>query len=149
MNTQKFIEQLESNPELKTSFYFMDKQLVPDHYHITEIKNIISESVDCGKTKHIEKLTVVQLWATNEDIGKHQLYNNKIGTIFQGIDNALGLNKEAEILFEYGDAQNRTASYKIENIVVEDNALVVTLYVPKTECKPKKLLKSLTSTSCC
>ena len=147
MNTQKFIEQLELNPELKTSFYFMDKQLVPEHYHITEIKNIISESVDCGKTKHIEKLTVVQLWATNEDIGKHLLSNKKISTIFSGIDKALGLNKEAEILFEYGDEQNRTASYKIDNIVVKENALIVTLDVPKTECKPKQLLKSLTS--CC
>jgi len=147
MKTQKFIEQLALNPELKTSFYFMDKQLVPDHYHITEIKNITSESVDCGKTKHVEKFTVVQLWATNEDIGKHQLLNNKISTIFSGIDKSLGLNKEAEILFEFGDAQNRTASYKIENIVIEENTIIVTLHVPETECKPKKLLKSLIS--CC
>ncbi len=147
MKTKEFIKQLGLQPESKTSFHFMDKKLVPDHYHITEIKNIISESVDCGKTKHIEKTTLVQLWAIDSESGKHQLSNKKIKHIFEGIDKSLGLNMEAEILFEFGDENNRTSSYKIEELVQTDDAIVVNLHVPQTECKPRKLLNSLSS--CC
>lgn len=147
MTTKKFLESIQASPEIKTSFYFENEKLVPDHYHITEIKNIISESVDCGKTKHIEKSTMVQLWSSQEDIGKHLLSNQKINTIFEGIDKALGLNMDANITFEFGDEHRHTSVYHIENVQMIDDTLKVNLFVPETECKPKKLLKSLTS--CC
>ena len=152
MKTKEFTQIIGQHPNKQTSFWYNSQQLVPNHYHITEIKKNTTESVDCGKTIHRENTTIVQLWSEEADIATHQLNNTKIASIFAGMDARLKLHQEADIIFEFGDDNNRTSNYKIEKVDVLDEALIFHLYVPQTECKPKKLLNSLTSCcepSCC
>ena len=48
MKTKAFLELLTTNPDKSLLFEYQTNKAVPEGYHITEIKNISIDSVDCG-----------------------------------------------------------------------------------------------------
>ena len=71
MTTHDFLELLKNNPEAGLRFEYEQDRFVPDTYHITEIKNVTIDSVDCGGRPDSYKQTVVQLWVPpNEKLRK-------------------------------------------------------------------------------
>ena len=60
MITQAFLDILIQNPKLPLYFEYQTGQFVRSDYHITEIKNVSYDTVDCGGVQNKWEETIVQ-----------------------------------------------------------------------------------------
>jgi hypothetical protein len=152
MTTATFLNLLKENPQKELIFEYQPNQFVPASYHITEVKNVFFESIDCGSNLHEEHQTVVQLWLSPKDIAKQQCMSaEKALKIFDIVDKVKPMKRDAELFFEYGHGPLRTSNYSIEQTVLNDTQIVFKLFVPATACKPalQTAAKGLATNSCC
>ena len=149
MKTNEFLELLAQNPEKPLLFEYETGQFVPEAYHITEIKNVSIESVDCGGKPHSEKQTIVQLWHNGIEIGSY-MEAKKAKKIFDVVDKVKPFTMDTEIYFEYGNKDLATSNYQVEDVVHELDKIIVKMSVPPVACKPKLGLSTIAEAiKCC
>ncbi len=150
MKTSQFLKILLANPTKELVFEYRPGQYVPKAFHITEVKNLFIESVDCGGNPSSDRQTVVQLWATDSEKADRAMDAAKATKIFGIVESKKPLTADAQILFEYGNETTPTSVYDIEEVAEENDQLLIQLYVPPTQCKPRELLKKMAQEgSCC
>ena len=152
MTTQTFLELLATNSQKELVFEYEANQFISAAYHITEVKNVHFESIDCGGNAHEEFQTIVQLWISPKDFLKTTcMSTEKALKIFNIVDGVKPLRKETEIFFEYGYQDLRTSVYSIEEVEATETQLIIRMFVPKTACKPalQVLQKGKEALSCC
>ncbi|PKW20516.1 DUF6428 family protein [Flavobacterium lindanitolerans] len=133
-------------------FQLENGTFVPEHFHVTEIGEIIKNFIDCGGVIRNEKVVNFQLW--NADDYEHRLKPAKLLHIISLSEDKLGID-DSEIEVEY---QNNT----IGKYNLDFNGKTFILKNKTTAClaqdacgipleKEKKNLAELTSkqTSCC
>lgn len=140
MKTQEFLSLLQNNPNKNLLFEYAPNLLVAANYHITEVKHITVDAVDCGAQTDVWKETIIQLWESPSELGK---------TEFMSVYKAIGiLNKvgkikpyiaDAEVKFEYGNATFHATQLFINTVEIINSNLIVKLSVSKTDCKAKEL----------
>ena len=140
MKTQELFSVLKQNQEKSLLFEYAPNLLVGANYHITEVKHITVESVDCGAQTDAWKETIIQLWESSNELGKTEYMS-----VFKalGILNKVGKMKtyfaDAEVKFEYGNAAFHTAQLYVNDFEIQGNNLIIKLAVKKTDCKAKEL----------
>ena len=80
------------------SFELPNGELVPSHFHVTEVGQIKKRFIDCGGTLREENVVNFQLWEANDY--DHRLHPEKLVNIIQLSEDKLGLSDE-EIEVEY------------------------------------------------
>ncbi len=154
MNTQEFLVLLQEQPERALYFEYRPKQFIPTAYHITEIKKVRTESVDCGGRPHQYDETVVQLWWDGKEQSDQPMSAAKAHKIFSIVDATNSLLPETEIFFEYGFEDLPTSIYRVKAINKSKAKLVLQLEVPAPQCKPKQDWENASqccgeNTACC
>ena len=113
--------------------------MVKANYHITEVKNIIVDSVDCGTGTDFWKETVVQLWESPSELGKTEFMSaSKALGILNKVDRIKPMVKDAELKLEYSNDTFHTAQLYVAGYLVTDDAIRFLLSVQKTDCKAKE-----------
>jgi len=85
--------------ELNTiEFKLPSGNLVPKHFHVTEIGKISKTFIDCGGTLRQESVISFQLWEADDY--DHRLHPEKLMSIINVSEEKLGL-KDVEIEVEY------------------------------------------------
>ncbi|GAB1308336.1 DUF6428 family protein [Urechidicola sp. KH5] len=136
MKTAEFLNILESNLDKSLLFEFQPGKYVGANYHITEVKHISVDSVDCGAGTDAWKETVVQLWESPSEIGKREFMTvYKALSILKKVGRMKAYNMDAELKIEYSNATFHTAQLFVADIVPKENQLVVKLSVENTKCK--------------
>lgn len=79
-------------------FELPDGNLVPNHFHVTEIGKVTKHFIDCGGTLRNEVVANFQLWNANDY--DHRLHPEKLMHIIELSDKLLGLD-DLEIEVEY------------------------------------------------
>ena len=140
MKTQELFSILEQYSEKALHFEYEANKFVSANYHITEVKHIKVESVDCGAQKDSWSETIIQLWES-------PLEENK--TDYMSVLKALGILKkvgkmrsydlESEVKFEYSNNSFHTAQLFVNDYQIENQKLIFSLGVKKTDCKAKEL----------
>ena len=150
MKTSKFISLLKKqNGKSLLMEYGPGKNILPG-YHITEIKNVSIESVDCGGIQHSEKQTVVQYIDGSENNGSDYMVTDKAASIFDSVDSVKKINEDAEIYIEFGNNEFPTSNYTISDVEISDKNLKFQLEVPATVCKPSlNTNEACCETNCC
>lgn len=139
MKTSEFLELLEKNTDKNLLFEYMPQQFVRPNYHITEVKHLHIDSVDCGAGTDSWKETVIQLWEDPSEIE-----NSKSMSILKalGILKKVGKMKAfatvAEVKIEYGNSIFHTAQMYVTGFRKDEKNLIVNLSVTKTDCKAKE-----------
>ena len=82
----------------KIVFELPNGELIPKHFHITEIGKVTRHFIDCGGTERKEEFINFQLW--NADDYEHRLSSNKLLEIINLAESTLNLN-DIEIEVEY------------------------------------------------
>ncbi len=139
MKTQEFLDILKNNQEKSLLFEYAPDQLVGAHYHITEVKHLKIDAVDCGANTDAWNETVIQLWESPSEIGKTEYMSaykalgilNKVGTMKP-------YNLTSEVKIEYGNALFHTAHLFIDDYEINETNLLLKLVVTKTNCKAKE-----------
>ena len=149
MKTREFLDLLTEHSDKELHFEYQKNQGVPEGYHITEIKNISIDSVDCGGSPHFEKRTEVQLWRDENSSETGYMKAGKAKSIFDIVEKMKPMDQEAEIFFEYGNAGLPTSSYQIALTHAVEDQVKIYLNVPAVACKPRLVLVGENSGSCC
>ncbi len=139
MQTKEFFNLLEEHKEKELIFEYANGQFVPMAYHITEVKNVYFDSVDCGGNAHEERQTIVQLWSSPLEEKNRYMESGKALKIMEKVDSVKPINKETEIFFEYGNLSTPTSNYSVQNVALEDDKVILKMYVQATQCKPLHL----------
>jgi hypothetical protein len=79
-------------------FQLENGTFVPEHFHVTEVGQIIKNFIDCGGVLRKEKTVNFQLW--NADDYEHRLKPGKLLNIIKLSEEKLGI-EDAEIEVEY------------------------------------------------
>lgn len=87
------LEQLET-----IAFQLPNGELVPNHFHVTEVGKITKHFIDCGGTVRKEEVVNFQLWNANDY--DHRLHPEKLIHIIELSEKTLGI-EDLEIEVEY------------------------------------------------
>lgn len=150
MTTSEFLNLLQENPERELLLEYQKGQFVPKAYHITEVKKLHFDSVDCGGKEYSEEQTVVQIWVSPLERKRKFMATEKALEIMERVHQIRPLQQDAELLFEYGNKNLLTSNYTVQKVVVEEGRLILKLFVPATSCKPLQMsnLKKAASACC-
>ncbi|MGB0403637.1 MAG: DUF6428 family protein [Salibacteraceae bacterium] len=96
MNVSEFKKDLIGLTELK--FQLPTGELVPRHFHVTEVGQIEKRFIDCGGVLRNEKVVSFQLWEADDY--DHRLHPEKLLQIIELAENKLGI-EDLEIEVEY------------------------------------------------
>lgn len=79
-------------------FLLPNDELVPSHFHVTEVGHVKKHFIDCGGTIRNEDVANFQLWNANDY--DHRLHPEKLLSIIELSEKALGL-PDLDIEVEY------------------------------------------------
>lgn len=96
MRLSEIKKQLETLQEV--NFKLPNGQLVPEHFHVTEIGIVTKHFIDCGGTIRHEKVVNFQLWNANDT--DHRLKPQKLKNIIDLSEKTLAL-EDLEVEVEY------------------------------------------------
>jgi hypothetical protein len=139
MKTQEFLGLLEAHPTKSLLFEYAKGKTVAPNYHITEVKNIIIDAVDCGAGTDFWRETVIQLWESPKEKDRLEyMIAQKATDIFKKVSGMKRMQPDAEIKFEYSNPDFHTAQLFVDDVAVNSKQLLVRLAVEKTDCKAKE-----------
>jgi len=80
------------------NFKLENGQVVPEHFHVTEVGVITKDFIDCGSTVRHEKVANFQLWDANDF--EHRLKAGKLLNIISLSEQVIGM-QDLDIEVEY------------------------------------------------
>lgn len=137
MKTSEFVTLLKENADRALFFEYRPGSYVRTDYHITEIKNVSYDTVDCGGIRNEWQEVHVQLWENETPEPEHQMDTSKAYKILQMVNKTRAIFQVAEIKFEYGNASFPTAVLPVSKVTVNGANLIVQLTPDQTTCKAK------------
>ncbi len=142
---KKQLNQLE-----QITFMLPKGDLVPSHFHVTEVGKITKHFIDCGGTVRNEEVANFQLW--NADDYNHRLHPEKLLHIIELSEKVLGLEDleieveyQAETIGKFGlnfDGTNFLLTTKQTDCLAKENC-----GIPAE--KPKLKLAEINDEPCC
>jgi len=135
----------------KIAFQLPNGDLVPSHFHVTEVGKINKLFIDCGGTIRNEDVVNFQLW--NADDYDHRLHPEKLVNIINLSVEKLNINENLPIEVEYQgetigkfelefDGTNFLLTTKQTDCLAKDKCGI-------PEAKPKRQLSTLTDDEPC
>lgn len=131
------------------TFQLPNGELVPEHFHITEIGKINKHFIDCGGTVRQEEVISLQLWSADDY--NHRLHPEKFAHIINIFENTLS-TADLDVEVEY---QGNT----IEKYDLDVNGTHFILAPKQTDClakeqcgippKKQKVMLSSLNEPCC
>jgi hypothetical protein len=136
MKTKEFISLLENNLDRELLFEYANDKFVGANYHLTEVKNVFFDTVDCGGRSDRWKETHVQLWESPKEIDKTNFMTvDKILSILKKVDGIKALEMVTPVKIEYGNANFHTSVMDIDDVITQSDKLIVKLFSQATLCK--------------
>ncbi|MDB4752477.1 DUF6428 family protein [Winogradskyella sp.] len=134
-------------------FELPNGELVPKHFHVTEVGKINKLFIDCGGTIRNEEVINFQLWDANDY--DHRLHPEKLLNIIELSESKLNLNEDLPVEVEYQgdtigkynldfDGKHFLLSSKRTDCLAKDNC-----GIPEKALKPRVKLSELQNTTAC
>lgn len=111
------------------AFQLPNGELVPSHFHVTEVGKIQKDFIDCGGTVRSESVANFQLWNANDY--DHRLHPEKLLNIIELSQKVLSLGDlpieveyQGETIGKYGldfDGTNFQLTTKMTDCLAKDN----------------------------
>jgi len=139
MKTSELFDLLKQHQEKPLLFEYAPNLLIGANYHITEVKHLKIDSVDCGAGTDSWNETIIQLWESPEEIGKTEFMQvSKALSILDLVGQKKKYDLEAEVKFEYSNANFHTAQLFVTGFMIKNENLLIKLDVNPTDCKAKE-----------
>lgn len=139
MKTKELLNILEGNPGKNLLFEYAPGLLVGANYHITEVKNVTIDSVDCGANPDFWKETIIQLYESPLEKDKREYMSAyKALSILKKVDKIKPMERDVEVKFEYSNQSFHTAQLFVNEYQIVGDNLLLKLGVEQTDCKAKE-----------
>ena len=140
MKTQELFDVFKAHQGKSLLFEYLPGAFVKANYHITEVKHLKIDSVDCGSGTDAWNETIIQLWESPKEIGKTDFMSvYKALSILKKVERMKPYDLSAEVKFEYSNEQFHTAQLFVNDFEIKENNLILKLAVEKTDCKAKEV----------
>ena len=133
----------------RIAFQLPNGELVPSHFHVTEVGKITKHFIDCGGTVRNEEVANFQLWNANDY--DHRLHPEKLLSIIELSERILGIEDldievehQGNTIGKFGldfDGKNFLLTNKQTDCLAKDQCGI-------PEEKPKTKLSELKNESC-
>ena len=134
--TETLITQLRNIQQRPLEFHLNNDLLVRPGYHVTEIKAVTIEAMDCGGNANAWRETVIQLMdGTTEEAEAGHMTNRKFLAIYDRVTRQIPVRGEAEVRFEYGSSGTPALQYHVTGVRAEPDRVIVDLRPPGVQCK--------------
>ncbi len=148
-STQDFLETVAAHRHHQLEFALQGQPLVPAGYHVTEVKAVLIEAMDCGGQADTWRETVVQLSDGNlEDQRKGFMTADKFLSIYGKVAAAVPVRGASEVRFEYGNTDRPAIQYFVGEVQLVGERLVVNLNEPGVTCKANDRAQTSGDSSC-
>jgi hypothetical protein len=149
MKTQEFINTLKVNKDKDLLFEYSENKFAGKNYHVTEVKNVQFETIDCGGNVNNWKETQLQIWESPTETNKKEyLTTTKVLSILEKVNEIKPLWLDTQIKIEFGNANFHTSVLKIKNFQLNKEQLIVKLTTEETRCKAKETC-GIEDDACC
>jgi Family of unknown function (DUF6428) len=153
ISTGRFLSTLRSaRLDQRLIFQLNQSPLVAPGYHVTEVKAISYDTMDCGGVADSWQETVIQLWNPGDEAVPEHMTVQKFLAIYQRVAKHVPISNDAELRFEYGDVGQPAFSYHIQSIEPSGELILVHLKAPVVSCKARDRKNADTGSataSCC
>ena len=153
MNVQEILTTLKENRNKALLFEYTANKVAGTNYHLTEIKNVTFETVDCGGNTNDWKETHFQLWESPKEIGKEEYMTvDKVIDIIERVHSIRPLWLETEVKVEFGNEDFHTSILSIADTDSQTDKLIIKLHTTETGCKASDVSdvpKEVEEESCC
>ncbi len=134
--TDALITALRTLPQRPLQFHLHGKALVPAGYHVTEVKAVTIEAMDCGGKANAWRETVIQLMdGSAEEARAGFMTNRKFLAIYDRVVKHIPVRSDAEVRFEYGNASTPALQYHVTHVDTQPDLMTVHLRIPGVQCK--------------
>jgi len=151
MNTSDFLNALRARPELPLAFS-TNQGTVPAGFHLTEVKRVTHETVDCGSETHQWIENQFELWAPAVPEPDYKPFPaGKFLAIVDEVKRMLTLDETAEARIFGRVAGGLDQLHAIESVKTGSEAIQVHLQPVTASCKARDRRSSALNTgeSCC
>lgn len=151
MKTSALLSSLRSHAALPVVFR-TGSAAISSHYHLTEVKRVAYETMDCGAQTHRWSETQFELWVpplVGALPGRDHMPAGKFLAIVDRVEKELPLDgtTAARIFVALGDAP--AALYDIAAVTARDGQLHVELTADRTRCKAAERRAAVLTGGCC
>ncbi len=136
MQTKDFLEKLEKLGDKEMRIEYRPGEFLPTAFHITEVKNVFIESVDCGGNPDSYRQTVIQLWWDGKEQKDRAMSAAKALKILEITNKSIPMRPSADLFLEWGHGDLLPAKYKIKEVAETEDTVTFRLFAPPTVCKP-------------
>lgn len=138
MKTRDLLNILEQHQDKSLLFEYAPQLFVGANYHITEVKHVKIDSIDCGSQSDSWNETIIQLWESPSEVGKTDYMSAyKALAILKKVGKMKPYDLEAELKFEYSNRTFHTAQLFVNDFEIHNQQLIFKLAIEKTDCKAK------------
>ncbi len=149
MKTKEFFDTLRAAPDKRLLFVNSEDEPVHSGYHLTEIKAVSYDTVDCGGQTNQWSETVLQLWVP-EEADDDFMKAGKFARIFDSVRASVRLREDADVRIEYGDDNFFPSVYDVCSITADADTVRVLLEPPRTTCKARdRRTAGVQAATCC
>ncbi len=131
-------------------FQLPNGELVPNHFHVTEVGTISKNFIDCGGTIRSEEVINLQLWDANDY--DHRVHPEKLINIIELSEKVLKLQDlDVEVEYQGESIQKFGLDFDGENFLLlakQTDCLAKGKCNKPTE-KPRAKLSNIKKTFCC
>jgi hypothetical protein len=147
MKTSELKRVLRQNPKAQPRFILPDGDVVPAHYHVTEVGYVTKRFIDCGGTLHQRSESCLLQIHVADDV-EHRL---DAGTFARILDLGRQVlpHDQMEVEVEYEDCA--ISQYPIDTATIAGDVLEIRFREKHTDClaKAKCGIESGNGSACC
>jgi hypothetical protein len=132
-----FLVELRANLETPLMFTLPNGQTVPEGYHLTELKSVNVQAMDCGGQADAWAETILQLWSAPEGEPGRQMTGKKFLEITDQVLKIVPVDMDAKLKIEYGLGGEPAAHYRVGSLVLEAGILNAHLEPLPVSCKAR------------
>ena len=136
MKTKDFLNVLRENGDKELKIEYRTGEFLPTAFHITEVKNVHIESVDCGGRPDSYDQTIVQLWWDGQEQKERAMSADKALQIFDIVHKVKPMKGDTDLFLAWGHGDLIPSNYKIQDIDIQEDSMTFKLFAPPTVCKP-------------
>jgi hypothetical protein len=151
MKTSSFLTSLRANASLPLVFR-AGRETVSPGYHLTEVKRVAYETMDCGAMTHRWAETQFEVWVPAlEKIvpGRGHMPAEKFLKIIDRVESELPLNGEANARIFASFGGQPASLYEIDSVRAQDGKLWIELTADRARCKAAERRLASVTGGCC
>ncbi|MGC4004601.1 MAG: DUF6428 family protein [Pirellulales bacterium] len=129
MNIAELRALLDAHPTAGIRFQLPSGEMIPLHFHVTEVGRVDKRFIDCGGTRRAASSCLLQLWTADDT--DHRLSAGKLARIM-GLAEPILESPDLPVEAEYGP--DVAAQYMVLDAIAAFGTLTFTLQGKHTDC---------------